>query len=411
MSALAHASVHVAVAYAVILASCWVGATLLRPLRQPRVVGEILVGVALGPSLLGWAAPHLQAWIFPRQAVTVLRDVSQISIVCFMFMAGLSLDLESVRRQLRSALAVGLAGIATPFVLGALLVTPLMLRGGLFGVHVTVQEATLFLGTALSITALPVLARLVADRGASTASAGATALAAAALNDVVAWCLLALVLAEVRGAPGLVVATLGGAVPYLLVLVGVLRPSLARASRDSRHRSRSRWPRVAIVLATLAASAWYTDVIGLHPIFGAFALGISIPRAQLRDDLRRVVRPLATTFLLPLFFVYSGLHTRIGEAVNGDLLPVTVAVIGLASAGKLIGCSIAAVATGQPRRQALQIGVLMNTRGVTELVLLNISLDGGVITVPLFSVLVVMALMTTLMASPLLDLISARWPG
>ena len=384
---------------ALVLAACRVVGLLLRPLGQPQVVAEMVTGVLLGPSLFGLMAPALHARLFPEESLRVLYVLAQIGIVLFMFLVGLELDLALVRSRLRGALAVTVAGMVAPFALGAALAWALRERHDLFPAAVTDWEAMLFLGAAMSITAFPTLARILYERGLSHTVVGSLALAAGSLTDAAAWCLLALVLASLGGTATTALIAIGGGALFAVVLGTVGRRSLAILYRAllARSGSTSVLP-VTLVLLFLAATA--TDLIGVHAVFGAFVLGAAMPRGALQQQLEGDIAPLATGLLVPVFFVHSGLLTKLGLLISWELLGVTLVVLILAIVGKGVASALAARWSGEPWRDATAIGVLMNARGLMELIILGIGLEHGVITPTLFSIMALMAIVTTVMAVP-----------
>lgn len=340
---------------AVVLAAARATGWLFRRfLGQPRVVGEMVAGVLLGPSLFGLLAPEVHAALFRPETRGLLHLLAQLGVGLYMFLVGLGFDRAHLRSQAAGAGAVAAAGMAVPFLAAAALAPWLLARGGLFADHLDLGQATLFLGASLAITAFPVLARILDERGLTHTPLGALSLSAGALGDLGAWIVLALVLAAVAGP--------GGAPPDL----------------------------------------------GLYVVLGGFAAGLLTPRGAVARRLKALVEPVTAAALVPLFFAYSGLNTRLDLAADPGLLLVTFAVVVAAVAAKVGGGWAAARVTGQDNPTALAIGVLMNTRGMMELIILNIGLQQGLIQVPLFSVLVLMAIATTFMASPLLEMVYCR---
>lgn len=393
-------SVRVFLQLAVILAACRIVGRLARPLGQPQVVAEMITGVLLGPSLLGLLAPAAQAWLFPEPTKAVIYTLAQIGLVLYMFLVGLELDLELIRHRVRSAIAVSWAGIATPFLLGGGLALALRDKVPLFAPDVSRLQAALFFGAALSITAFPMLARIIHERGLSGTSLGTLALAAGSLDDAAAWCLLAIVLSGFSGDPTIALVAIGGGAFYLVAMFTLGRRALARAygwlgASGGRH---------SLILPTtltlLCLAAWFTDAIGIYAVFGAFVFGACLPRGALQERLEGEVAPLTTVLLLPMFFVNSGLNTSLGLLDSWRLWGIAALVLVVAVVGKGVACGVAARLSGEPRREAVAIGALMNARGLMELILLNIAYERGVITQTLFTMLVLMAVVTTLMAVP-----------
>jgi Kef-type K+ transport system membrane component KefB len=375
-------------------------------LRQPRVVGEIVAGILLGPSLLGWLLPDLSASLFPPASLGLLNGLSQIGLVLFMFQVGLTLDTSHLRQAGRAVLFTSQVSIVVPLISGAALA--LYLHDRLSSDAVSPFTFALFMGTAMSVTAFPVLARLLAERNLLNTSIGVIAISAAAVDDVTAWCLLAFLIATVRSTGDVPFwLPVAGLAAYLLVAVYAIAPWLRRtrlAVATSIGREGFAW-----LLLFMILSSWTTERIGIHALFGAFLAGVILPK---NDSLVQYVSarldPLTSGLLLPLFFAFTGLRTSVG-VLNGVSAWMDCAlIVAVAVAGKLAGCAVTLRLTGASWREAIAVGVLMNTRGLIELVILNVGLDLGVISPTLFSMLVIMAVVTTFMASPLLELLLPR---
>jgi Kef-type K+ transport system membrane component KefB len=395
-------------ALAAILLACRLVGYLARYVGQPQVVGEMIAGVLLGPSLLGWLAPRTQEVLFPREAMPVLYVVAQLGLVLYMFLVGLEFDVELLRKRVRSAVTVSWAGILTPFALGAAIAWAIHGDTTLFGEGVSTGEAALFMGAAMSITAFPMLARIIYERGLSGTSMGTLALAAGSADDAAAWCILAVVLASFSGQASIAVWAIGGGLAFALLAFFVLRPLLARAGAWIDRRQAYDGVALPGALMLLAAAAWYTDWVGIYAVFGAFVLGAAMPRGEIAKRIEKQVQPLTVNLLLPLFFVYSGLNTRIGLVNSLALWGLALLVLFAATLGKGVACYAAARLGGEPHREAVGIGALMNARGLMELIILNIGLERGVITPTLFSIMVVMAIVTTLTALPVFNLAFGR---
>jgi Kef-type K+ transport system membrane component KefB len=377
---------------------------LFRLAGQPLVIAEIAAGLALGPSVLGVIWPEGFAHLFAPASLPALGALAQLGLVFFMFLVGLEFDPRLLRGQVRASFLVSLAGSVFPLVLGAAVAVPL--HATLAPPGVGQLGFALFLGTAMSITAFPVLARILAERRMLESQVGAMALAAAAIGDVVAWCLLALVvgIATATGAGGAWVTTaLAGAYGAFVWLV--LRPVLARLG--PRAGSEVSTELVALVLLLVASSALVTEWIGVHALFGAFMVGAAMPReGGVARALAARVEDFVTVALLPMFFAYSGLRTELGLLdTAGDWLTCG-GLIAVACAGKFGGTLVAARSTGLGNRDATVLGVLMNTRGLMELVVLNVGLDLGLISERLFTMMVVMAVVTTAITAPLVGWLS-----
>jgi Kef-type K+ transport system membrane component KefB len=397
----------------VILAACRLcGWIVRRWLRQPQVIGEMIAGVLLGPSLLGALAPQVQQFLFPAASRPTLGVVAQLGIAIYMFLVGLDFRSADFKANVRGAVSVSLSGIIVPFLV-AIAATPFLLDvPGLFAEHVTRFNATLFLGAAIAITAFPVLARIIHDRGLTGTTIATLALAAAAIGDAVAWCVVAVVLASLgAGSSVAVLAIVGGGVltVVLIVLGPRLFAPLGRMAEREQAAGQGLSPAVlAAALMLCMLSAWISDFIGLHAVFGAFLIGTALPRGVFAERLRGLLEPFTLVFLLPVFFTYSGLNTQLTMVNSPELAWIAAGILVASIFAKFIACWGAALATGQGNARALGIGALMNARGLTELIIVNIGLQAGIIGPALFSMLVLMAIVTTLMASPLFELVYGR---
>ncbi|MCC6847187.1 MAG: cation:proton antiporter [Deltaproteobacteria bacterium] len=374
-----------------------------RRIRQPMVIAEIVAGIALGPSLLGWLAPSAEQWLFPAASMPLLGLLSQIGLILFMFLVGLEFDAGLLRGRGYAAVAISHTSILVPFALGAWLARHL--HADLAPAGVPLLSFALFLGTAMSITAFPVLARILVERRLLRTKIGAIAITCAAVDDITAWCILASVVSLVRAstvADGMWTTLL--ALAYVVVALRVLRPLVERVAARSANKEGLSQNLVALTLVLLLLSSWTTELIGIHALFGAFLFGAIVPKhdgfAQLLAD---KLEDLVVVLLLPLFFAYSGLRTEIGLLDSAHAWATCGLVIAAACAGKVGGSAVAARLTGLRWREASALGVLMNTRGLMELIVLNIGLDLGVISPALFTMMVLMALATTIMTSPLLE--------
>jgi Kef-type K+ transport system membrane component KefB len=392
----------------VILAACRLVGTLARRLGQPQVVGEMIAGVFLGPSLLGFVFPHVQAFLFPKDSLKVLYVGAQFGVGLYMFLVGVEFDVETFRHRMRSAASVSFAGMAAPFVLGAGLAMLLIKVPNLFSAQATLLEAMLFLGAALSITAFPMLARIIYERGLTGTRLGTLALAAGAIGDAGAWCVLAIVLASFGAGPAVAVKAIAGGVAYALVVLTLGRRLLTGLGSATERDGRLTPGLLALTLLFFMLAVWITDSIGIHAVFGGFLLGIAMPRGLFARELQRQLEPFAVVFLLPMFFTFSGLNTRLDMVNNPQMLLIAVAVIVAACLGKGGACWAAARWHGEDNRTALAVGTLMNARGLMELIIINIGLQRGVIQPALFSIMVLMAIVTTLMASPVFEWVYGR---
>jgi len=399
-------SVHFFVQLIVILGVCRVVSALASRLGQPPVVGEMIAGVLLGPSLLGLFFPAWQAALFPPISKPILFTGAQIGLALYMFVVGLEFRVDLIRSRLATALAISASGILVPFALGCGLAVWLLKDGRFFSADITLSQAMPYVGAAMAITAFPMLARIIVERKLTHTTAGALALSAGAIDDAAAWCVLALVLAGLSGDMKLALYAVGGGAIFVGVLVTLGRPLLrviARRAEKSTEHFRSM---LGVTLVLLMAAAWFTDRIGLYAVFGAFFLGASVPRGQFSERLVATIEPLTTVLLLPLFFIYSGLNTRLDViTASGSLWLVTAIVLAISVLGKWGACYTAARLRGESHRESMGIGMLMNARGLMELIILNIGLERGLITPAFFSIMVVMAIITTLMCTPLFNLV------
>jgi len=397
--------IHVLVAILVVIGLSRLMGYGFSQIKQPLVIGEIVAGIMLGPSLLGWLAPTWKATLFPAEIMPSLNVLSQIGLIFFMFLIGLELNPKYLKGNLDVAILISHVSILVPFSMGsvlALLLYPLMSNGA-----VSFTAFALFLGAAMAITAFPVLARIITENNLQKSRLGTLALTCAAVDDVTAWCVLALAIAVTR------TNTMVGAVPTILwslIYIGLMVTLAQRFFRKlAKHYERTgklSQLLVAGIYMAVVASALITEVIGIHFIFGAFLLGAVMPKnVGLTRELAEKTEDFVLIFLLPVFFAYSGLKTQVGLLNSTVKWLLCLLVIGVAISGKYVGTYVAARFSGIDHRESSALGWLMNTRGLTELIVLNIGLDLGVITPLLFTMLVMMALVTTFMTSPLLELI------
>lgn len=372
---------------------------------QPTVVGEIIAGIALGPSLLGMMLPQVTEALFPDASLAKLSLLAQLGLVLFMFVVGIELDLSLIKNKAREAVVISHASIVFPFVLGIGL--SLLLYGPFAPEGTSFVSFGLFMGIAMSITAFPVLARIIGERNLTRTSVGTIAITCAAADDVTAWCLLAAVVAIVQaGTFTSALFTLLLTIVYLLVMLKMVAPFLERLSKLYPTQETLGKPVMAVIFLILLLSAWSTEVIGIHALFGAFLAGAIMPADHnFRRILMERVEDVAMVLLLPLFFVFTGLRTELGLLDSPQLWLVCLAVITVAVVGKLFGSALAARFMGISWKDSLTIGVLMNTRGLMELVVLNIGYDLGVLSAEVFTMMVMMALGTTIMTGPALNLL------
>lgn len=426
--------IHLFLQLAVIIATCrlvgWLGR---RFLGQSQVFMEMVAGVLLGPSLFGLAWPEAQSWIFPKKLVVqaaagavevghpnmvILYALAQVGLVLYMFVIGLDFDISLLRGRVNSAGLVSSAGIVAPFLAGAGLLPYLMARDDLFSKEVGHGVAWLFVGASISITAFPMLARILYERGISGTRLGTLTLAAGSIDDAVAWCLLALVLALFHKEPNAAALTVGGGLAYGIVMLTLGRKLLRGFARAFDQKGELTPDIFTSIVVVLMICAWVTDGIGIYAVFGAFICGAAMPKGPLAEELTHRIEQLTTSLFLPMFFVYSGLNTKIGLVNTVDLWIVAIVVMLVAILGKGVACALAARIAGESWRHSIVIGTLMNARGLMELILLNIGLERAVITPTFFTIMVLMAVVTTGMASPLYAVFSrglvlegARAPG
>ncbi|BAY98910.1 sodium/hydrogen exchanger [Tolypothrix tenuis PCC 7101] len=374
-----------------------------KSIKQPLVIGEIVAGIMLGPSLFGLIAPSAAATLFPPEAVPFLNVLSQVGLIFFMFLIGLELNPRYLSGQLETAVLTSHVSILVPFSLGTLLAV--LLYPLVSNASVSFTAFALFLGAAMSITAFPVLARIITENNLQGTRLGTLALTCAAVDDVTAWCVLAVAIAVAR--EGNIISawpTIVESILYIGFMLTVGRWFLQRLATYHQRTGRLSQMVVALIYMGVVASALVTELIGIHLIFGAFLLGAAMPKnADLVRELAEKTEDFVLVFLLPVFFAYSGLRTQIGLLNRPELWLLCALVLAVAIAGKYIGTYVAARVSGINKREASALGWLMNTRGLTELIVLNIGLELGVVSPLLFTMLVIMALVTTFMTSPLLE--------
>jgi Kef-type K+ transport system membrane component KefB len=380
---------------------------LFRRLHQPPVMGEMIAGIVLGPSVLGLIFPQAMAFLFPVASLETLRLLSQIGVVLFMFIVGMELNLQHLREKGSAAVMISHASIIFPFLLGTIL--SLFLYQDLAPPETSFNAFALFIGVAMSITAFPVLARILEDRGLTQTFLGSIALTCAAVDDVTAWCILALVIALVKATGvGISVTTVVLTLVFAGLMVFVVRPQLGRIIKDpdsQTHRRRL----IPLILAFVLGCALITETIGIHALFGAFVAGVVMPPStDFRIFLKDKLEAFGSYALLPLFFAFTGLRTQIGLLTGWYDWFLCAVIILVAIAGKLGGSMLMSRWTGMTWSQSFAIGVLMNTRGLLELVVLNIGYDLGILSGRIFAMMVLMALVTTFMTGPLLSLVKTR---
>jgi Kef-type K+ transport system membrane component KefB len=388
----------------VILGLARIVGLLFRKLHQPQVMGEMVAGILLGPTLLGSWAPGISGWLFPSGSLSSLSALSQIGLILFMFMVGLELDPQSLRQSGRKALLVSHASIILPFFLGALF--SLILYPRFSYANVSFTNFTIFFGTALSITAFPVLARILAERNLIKSPVGVISLASAAVNDITGWILLAMVILLVRSADAFTTLkwTIFGSIAFVLFMLLVVKRLLKKLTTLFEQQKSLSHNLLALILLLVIVSGLITEKLGIHALFGAFLVGVIMPKdSGFVHGLTEKINDIAVVLLLPIFFALTGLRTSLNLINDPRSWFFAGLIILIAIAGKLGGAAIAARVSGMPWRDAGAVGILMNTRGLMELVLLNIGLEIGVISPDLFAIMVLMALVTTFMTAPLLE--------
>ena len=396
--------IQIAAVMLVTLACGW----LARRLGQSRVIGEIVGGILLGPSVFGRVAPHASGALFPQESFASFEMLSTVGLILFLFLIGMELDYEQLYRQRATAVMASGMSILLPFAMGALLAHSLRIRFAPHGIGNI--PFVMFLGIAMSITAFPVLARILEERGLQGTKLGTTAILCAAVDDVVGWLLLAVALALIGGDGGSSSLPLRmiGLLAHLVVMVAVVRPGAAWLA-NRRKSDELSYELLGIVVALTLISAAATETLGVHPLFGAFLAGVCFPRIEKwQMALRGKLDMLVSVLLLPLFFALTGMRTRL-DLLNGKAMWLWAGIVLVAAVfGKMGGAVLAARWTGQSWRDAAALGALLNTRGLVELVVLNIAYNVGAFSPTLFTMLVVMALMTTISTTPILNLLGVE---
>jgi len=389
----------------IVIAARLVG-VLFQHIGQPQVMGETVAGIMLGPSLLGWVAPGLYHALFPAASLSYLGALSQVGLLLFMFLVGLEFNATTIRNLGRAVVLTSHVSISAPFLLGSLLALYLYPR--LSDQSVTFPAFALFLGAAMSITAFPVLARILTERRLTRTELGTLAIACAAVDDVTAWCILAYIVAFVRASHQSkpLWVTLAGVTLFGLLMIYVVRRFLRQFQVSFARNGRITENMMAGLLLLLLLSAAMTEWLGVHLLFGAFLFGAILPRDNgFMRAVSEKLESITLVLLLPLFFAFTGLRTSIGLVRGPAMWLDCLLIILVAVAGKLGGSTIASRAAGVPWRNSIALGILMNTRGLMELVILNIGLELGVINQTLFSMMVLMALVTTFLTTPLIELV------
>jgi Kef-type K+ transport system membrane component KefB len=393
---------------AFILAVCRATAWAFMKIGQSRVVSEMIAGVLMGPSLMGWIFPEFSAYLFPAESKAILFSVAQLGLVLYMFLIGVEFDVDLIRKRVRSAASISIAGIVAPFLLGGTLAYFIADDPQLFAEKTTSLEAVLFMGAAMAITAFPMLARIIFEQGLTKTSLGTLALAAGSIDDMAAWCVLAVVLASFNSDWSIALIAIGGGIFFAVVCLTLVRRLLQPMGERVEKSGAISPDMLVFTLMLVMLGAWFTDYIQIYAVFGAFIMGVAMPRGKFATELHRTMYPLTVALLLPVFFVYSGLNTKIGLVNTPALWALTALVLLVAIAGKGVACYLAARLNGESHKESMAIGTLMNARGLMELIILNIGLERGIIEPTLFTIMVLMAVITTLMATPIFERIYGK---
>ena len=381
---------------------------LFRKIGQPPVMGEVLGGIILGPSVLGYFFPQFSSVVFHGESVAFLKHIADLGILLYLFVMGLEMDLPRLRKSARAAVVISQLSIIFPFILGFILASRIYSSYAPSGIGLF--EFSLFIGVTLSITAFPVLARILADTNLHRTSLGDLALTCAAANDITAWCLVAIVTGLLQASMSGAVVTVLFTILYIVLMMLVVRPYIEKLiPRLEKQSERVPETLLAFVILGALGSAALTDVIGIHALFGAFLFGAIIPNESLiARDLTERLQDFVRILFLPAFFATTGMKTQIGLLSGSQDWILCIVVIGVAVLGKFGGTFIAAIFSGKNRQESAILGILMNTRGLVELIVLNIGLSVGVLTPTLFTILVIMAVVTTFMTGPLLKLVNTK---
>ncbi len=381
--------------------------TAMAKLGLQIVIGEIIAGIFLGPSLLGWISPEFSAFVFPKESLKMLQFLSQIGLAFFMFIIGMELDVSKLKNKAHDAVVISHASIVFPYLLGMALAY--FIYPHFAPTNVSFLAFSLFMGIAMSITAFPVLARILQERKLTKTPLGALAITCAAADDVTAWCILAAVVAIVKaGTLGTAFVTIALTVVFILFMFYVVKPWLYRACEKSIQKGKVGKKAVTLFILTLLASAYFAEVIGIHALFGAFLAGVIMPQdTGFKKALAEKIEDVSVLLLLPIFFAFTGLRTQISLLNQGHLWALCAVIIFIAILGKWGGSMTAARMVGHSWKDAMSIGALMNTRGLMELIVLNIGYDLGILSPEIFAIMVLMALVTTFMTGPSLNLINS----
>jgi len=400
---------HVLLALSVVIIMARLMGAIFKLMHQPPVIGEVIGGIMLGPSLLGRLAPGVTAFILPPATAPFLGIIAQLGVILYMFLVGLELDLKVLRKSGHATLAISHASILAPFLLGATLA--LFVYEQVSSKDVTFTSFALFLGVSMSVTAFPVLARILTDRKINKTRMGTVALTCAAVDDVTAWILLAFVVSIAQARVESAIATAALTVGYIAAMFIVVRPLIAKAVPWLETFDRLTEGGMAIIFVALLVSALTTEFIGIHAIFGAFLLGAVVPHnSRVATEVTDRLTDLVQIMFLPAFFAFTGMRTQVGLLTTAEDWILCGVIILIATLGKFGGTVAAAKLTGLNWRDSAALGILMNTRGLVELIVLNLGLDLRIISPRLFAMLVIMALVTTFITTPILHLLTRKHP-
>jgi len=395
----------VLIALVLIILVTRIGGWLFKKADQPQVMGEIVGGILLGPSFFGWLAPGFSEAIMPAPIVTHLNMLAQVGIIFYMFLIGLEVDLDEMKQHMRSTLIISNISILVPFILGIIL--SIKLYASLAPAGLGFTSFALFVGISLSITAFPILARILTDKNLHKTSLGKLALTCAAINDIMAWCLMALVVSVASSRYSNAFMTIAMTIGYVIAMIVFIRPILK--SKLASHSNVLNEKILVTVFAALLISSATTELIGIHALFGAFLFGAIVPHDhELAKNLHYRLYDFIRLFFLPIFFAYTGLRTKINLVSTPTEWLYCAMIIAVAIFGKFGGTYMAARLSGYKNRPSAALGILMNTRGLVELIVLNIGLDLGILTPTLYTMLVIMALVTTFMTGPLIKIIKSK---
>jgi Kef-type K+ transport system membrane component KefB len=393
---------HVLVALVVIIICARALGSLFNRFNQPPVIGEMIAGILLGPSLLGRVLPSVSAHLLPNQVAPYLSVIANVGVILYMFLVGVELNTDLLRERTHASVAISHASIIAPFLLGSALALWLYPYYSISSVPFVVFA--LFMGVSMSVTAFPVLARIITDRQMQATPLGTISLACAAVDDVTAWCLFALVVSVAKARAGHLFLTLGLTAGFILVVFFYVRPAAVWFARQHALRRQTGQGSIVIACVALLLAALTTEQIGIHALFGAFLMGAVIPYdSPLARDIKQKFEDLIVVLFLPTFFAFTGMRTQVGLVHSIRDWLICILIIGVASLGKFGGGAIAARLTGLDWRQSASLGILMNTRGLMELIVLNVGLDLGVLSPTLFAMMVIMAIVTTLATTPILQ--------